>query len=89
MGDDKLRAVHSGGLLLAFAGAISVIAGILALADLVFGILLLALPKLSLGTVAVLCGLAFIFRGLFSIYAGLKLRKAAAVSAGAPATHPA
>jgi uncharacterized membrane protein HdeD (DUF308 family) len=48
-----------------------------ALADLVLGILLLALPKLSLGTVAVLCGIAFILRGAFAVYAGLKLRRAA------------
>ena len=47
-----------------------------ALADVVVGGLLLALPELSLGTVAILCGLSFLFRGAFAIYAGLKLRKA-------------
>ena len=61
-----------------------------ALADLVLGILLLALPKLSLGTVALLCGIAFILRGAFAVYAGVKLRRAAhAVNPAAPATHPA
>ena len=57
-----------------------------ALADLVLGILLLALPKLSLGTVAFLCGLAFLIRGAFTIYAGLQLRKAGAVLATASPT---
>jgi uncharacterized membrane protein HdeD (DUF308 family) len=52
-----------------------------ALADLVLGILLLALPELSLATVAVLCGIAFLIRGAFAIYAGLRLRKAGAVLA--------
>jgi uncharacterized membrane protein HdeD (DUF308 family) len=52
-----------------------------ALADLVLGILLLALPELSLATVAVLCGIAFLIRGAFAIYAGLRLRKAGAALA--------
>ena len=104
MTDDRLRRAHSGGSLLVPVGAISVITGILALAepvdrgprllmalaDAVFGILLLALPKLSLGTVAVLCGLAFIIRGVFAVWTGLRLRGAApGVSVSAPATHPA
>jgi uncharacterized membrane protein HdeD (DUF308 family) len=55
-----------------------------ALVDLVLGILLLALPKLSLGTVAVLCGLAFLVRGAFLVYVGLKMRRAGAALA-APA----
>ncbi len=46
-----------------------------ALIDIVLGGLILALPKLSLGTVAVLCGLAFLIRGAASIYLGLKLRR--------------
>ena len=45
-----------------------------ALVNVVLGGLLLALPELSLGTVAVLCGLAFLVRGAFAVYAGLMLR---------------
>ena len=52
-----------------------------ALVDVVLGGLLLALPKLSLGTVAILCGLSFLLRGAFAVYAGLRLRKAGAVVA--------
>jgi uncharacterized membrane protein HdeD (DUF308 family) len=55
-----------------------------ALVDIVLGILLLALPELSLATVAVLCGLAFLLRGIVAIYLGLKLRGAAR-GAAAPA----
>ena len=49
-----------------------------ALFDVVLGGLLLALPKLSLGTVAILCGVSFLIRGAFALYVGLKLRKGAA-----------
>ena len=52
-----------------------------ALADLVLGGLLLALPELSLGTVAVLAGLAFLFRGALAVYTGIKLHRAGAVVA--------
>ena len=52
-----------------------------ALVDVVLGGLLLALPKLSLGTVAILCGLSFLLRGAFAVYTGLRLRKAGAVVA--------
>ena len=55
-----------------------------ALLDLVLGGLLLALPKLSLGTVAILCGLSFLLRGAFAIYAGIRSRKGGTVVA-APA----
>ena len=55
-----------------------------ALVDIVVGGLLLALPELSLGTVAILCGLSFLLRGAFAIYIGLKLRKGTVVAA-APA----
>jgi uncharacterized membrane protein HdeD (DUF308 family) len=48
-----------------------------ALFDIVLGGLLLALPKLSLGTVAILCGVSFLIRGAFALYVGLKLRKGA------------
>lgn len=50
-----------------------------AFADVVLGGLLLALPGLSLATVAILCGLAFLLRGAFAFYTGLKLRKTGSV----------
>ena len=46
-----------------------------ALVDIVLGGLLLALPELSLATVAILCGVSFLVRGAFALYVGLKLRK--------------
>jgi uncharacterized membrane protein HdeD (DUF308 family) len=48
-----------------------------ALADVVLGILILALPDLSLGTLAVLIALAFLVRGGFAIVRGFQLRRAA------------
>jgi uncharacterized membrane protein HdeD (DUF308 family) len=45
-----------------------------ALADLVLGGLILALPDVSLKTMAVLAGIAFIIRGAFAIIVGLRLR---------------
>jgi uncharacterized membrane protein HdeD (DUF308 family) len=50
---------------------------VVALVEFVFGILILALPKLSIGTLAVLCGIAFAVRGAGLIAAGLELRRAA------------
>lgn len=44
--------------------------------DLVLGGLILALPGVSLGTLAVLIGIGFIVRGGFSIWRGTQLRKA-------------
>src|SRR5215203_3268005 len=41
-------------------------------------VLLLALPELSLATVAILCGVSFLLRGAFALYVGLKLRKGTA-----------
>src|SRR5215218_1712853 len=46
-----------------------------AVADVGLGILILALPDVSLVTLAVLAGIAFIVRGLFAIYAGIHLRR--------------
>jgi len=48
-----------------------VVAGV----EFVFGVLILALPELSLGTLAVLTGIAFAIRGAFLIAAGMALRK--------------
>jgi uncharacterized membrane protein HdeD (DUF308 family) len=45
--------------------------------DLILGILILALPKVGLGTLAVLAALAFLVRGAFAIWAGLHARRLA------------
>jgi uncharacterized membrane protein HdeD (DUF308 family) len=45
--------------------------------DIVLGGLILALPKLSLGTLAVLVGLAFLARGVFCIVRGVQVRRVA------------
>jgi uncharacterized membrane protein HdeD (DUF308 family) len=50
---------------------------LVALCEIVLGILLLALPDLSLKTVAVLAGIGFVLRGLLAIYTGWQLRKVA------------
>ena len=55
---------------------------VVALVEFVFGILILALPKLSIGTLAVLCGIAFAVRGAGLIAAGLELRRVAEVPNG-------
>jgi uncharacterized membrane protein HdeD (DUF308 family) len=51
---------------------------LVALADLVLGILILSLPDLSLRTVAILAGIGFIMRGLVTFYGGWQLRNASA-----------
>jgi uncharacterized membrane protein HdeD (DUF308 family) len=48
-----------------------------ALVDVILGILILALPKLSLGTLAILVGLAFLIRGVVAVVSGIGLRRAA------------
>jgi uncharacterized membrane protein HdeD (DUF308 family) len=53
-----------------------------ALVDLVLGVLILALPDLSLATVAVLAAIAFLVRGFFSVYVGWHTRRAASALAG-------
>jgi uncharacterized membrane protein HdeD (DUF308 family) len=55
-----------------------------AIADIALGILILALPDVSLVTLAVLAGIAFIIRGLFAIYAGVQLRRAASAAHESP-----
>lgn len=49
---------------------------VVAFVEFVFGVLILALPNLSLKTVAVLAGIAFGIRGVGLIAVGLELRKA-------------
>jgi uncharacterized membrane protein HdeD (DUF308 family) len=57
------------------------------LADIVIGILILALPKISLTTLAVLIGIGFIIRGLVLIAGSWRLREERAV--GEPVASPA
>jgi uncharacterized membrane protein HdeD (DUF308 family) len=52
-----------------------------ALVDVILGILILALPKLSLGTLAILVGLAFLIRGAVAVISGIGLRRAAGAAA--------
>jgi len=54
------------------------------LADVVIGILILALPKISLTTLAVLIGIGFIIRGLVLIAGGWRLRGERSHSEPAP-----
>jgi uncharacterized membrane protein HdeD (DUF308 family) len=58
---------------------------LVALADVILGILILALPKLSLGTLAVLVGISFLVRGIVSVVRGIRLRKSAGEAAEVPA----
>ena len=48
---------------------------LVAIFDIVLGGLILALPDVSLKTMAILAGIAFIVRGIFAVLIGLKLRK--------------
>ena len=56
------------------------------LADIVIGVLILALPKISLTTLAVLIGIGFIIRGLLLIAGGWRLREER--EAAAPLVSP-
>ena len=59
---------------------------LVAIAEIVLGILILSLPGVSLRTVAIIAGIGFILRGSLAVYAGLQLRKVGAPVAGmAPA----
>jgi uncharacterized membrane protein HdeD (DUF308 family) len=56
-----------------------------AIVDVVLGVLILALPELSLGTLAILVGISFIVRGGVAIARGIALRRhAPPVAADAP-----
>jgi uncharacterized membrane protein HdeD (DUF308 family) len=46
-----------------------------ALVDVVLGALILALPELSLGTLAVLVGISFVVRGTLAVVRGISLRR--------------
>ena len=60
---------------------------LVAIGEIVLGILILALPGVSLRTVAILAGISFILRGALAVYGGWQLRKAG--KAGATAARPA
>jgi uncharacterized membrane protein HdeD (DUF308 family) len=45
--------------------------------DVIIAILILSWPKESLGTLAILTGIAFIIRGLLMVYRGIQVRRLA------------
>ena len=49
---------------------------LVAICEILLGILILALPDVSLRTVAILAGISFILRGALAVYGGWHLRKA-------------
>ena len=55
---------------------------LVAICEILLGGLILALPDLSLRTVAVLAGIGFVLRGALSVYAGWQLRKVEGVADG-------
>jgi uncharacterized membrane protein HdeD (DUF308 family) len=61
---------------------------IVALVDIAFGSLILALPKLTLGTLALLVGISFLVRGVIMVVTGVGLRRAGN-TAGRDASRPA
>jgi len=48
--------------------------------DVIFAIVILSWPKISLGTLAVLTGIVFIIRGALMVYNGLQVRRAASAA---------
>ena len=56
--------------------------------DLAIGVLILALPDLGLGTLALLVGLAFIVRGVMTVALGFAARKAAKALGPGPGAAP-
>ena len=59
---------------------------LVAICEIVLGILILSVPDVSLRTVAIFAGIGFILRGSLAVYAGLQLRKVGApVARMAPA----
>lgn len=48
---------------------------LVAIGEIVLGILILSLPDVSLRTVAIFAGIGFILRGALAVYVGLQLRK--------------
>jgi uncharacterized membrane protein HdeD (DUF308 family) len=58
------------------------------LVDIVLGVLILALPELGLGTLAVLVGLGFLVRGLMLVVAAWQLRGLTRAATGAGGNAP-
>ena len=96
-----LAVVLAVGIWLILAGLVDIIGAILVsgerrgwrllggLADIVIGILIIALPKISLGTVAVLIGIGFIIRGVVLMVGAWRLRgERATAPPGRAATAP-
>jgi uncharacterized membrane protein HdeD (DUF308 family) len=48
--------------------------------DVIFAVVILSWPKISLGTLAVLTGIVFIIRGALMVYNGLQVRRAASAA---------
>ena len=55
---------------------------LVAICEIVLGILVLSLPDLSLKTLAILIGISFVLRGAAAVYAGWQLRKAGTAAGG-------
>jgi uncharacterized membrane protein HdeD (DUF308 family) len=55
---------------------------LVAISEIVLGILILAVPDVSLRTVAIFAGIGFVLRGLLAIYTGWQLHKAGASRVG-------
>jgi uncharacterized membrane protein HdeD (DUF308 family) len=53
---------------------------LVAIAEIVLGVLLLTLPDLGLRTVAILAGVSFLLRGALAVFTGWQLRKAGATA---------
>jgi uncharacterized membrane protein HdeD (DUF308 family) len=85
-GESLLALIVVVGIYLVVAGAVKLVlaftraedrgwVALSAIGDLVLGILILALPDLSLTTLAVLFGISLVLRGVFALVAAFKLRK--------------
>jgi len=55
---------------------------LVAICEILLGILILSLPDVSLRTVAILAGISFVLRGALAVYGGWQLRKAGAAARG-------
>jgi uncharacterized membrane protein HdeD (DUF308 family) len=55
-----------------------------ALLEVILGVLILALPKVSLGTLALLFGFSMLIRGVWDVYTAFALRRAGETSAAVP-----
>jgi len=58
---------------------------LVALCEIVLGVVILSLPAPSLRTVAIVAGIGFVLRGAMAVYAGWQLRRVGAALAAPPA----